>query len=194
MFSCERLFDSSEIDEVYTDGGIIGKNPSAIGGTWAVVFVRSGELHGERSGVILPSDIGMETVENNIAETIAIMLALECLPIGWSGTLFGDNLNSIRRARDLKIKDAVPKFVKDRLLAVRQTVEPTFVLLGGHPTIAEAEAGIRADGKRVSKWNVRADKLCCLAAAEYLKSGTRAADPAVGSGTRDRQPSARTGS
>lgn len=182
VFTCERLLDNTNIDSVYTDGGIIGSNPSAIGGTWSAVFVSGNALVAERSGVILPNDVWRKedgightklvtaTIENNIAETIAIMLALESLPAGWRGTLYGDNLNSIRRARDLKIKDAVPKFIKDRLLKVRETVAPAFVLLGGHPTLAEVEAGARSDGKPVSRWNVRADKLCREAAAKHLKA------------------------
>jgi len=168
VFICKPLPDNTNIDEVYTDGGVIGRNPSKIGGTWAAVFIRGGEVLAERSGAILPSDIGMDDVENNITETIAILLALETLPIGWNGTLFGDNLNSIRRAEHPeKIKAVVPKFIKDRMIAVRGILEPKFVLLGGHPTIAEVEAGVRADGKRVSKWNVMADKLCCRAAADF---------------------------
>lgn len=168
MFNIECLEENLEVDSVYTDGGIIGKNPSEIGGTWAAVFVFQDKVVAERSGVILPADIGMDTVENNIAETIAILLALEALPFGWNGMVYGDNLNSIRRARDLKIKDAVPKFIKDRLLAVRLDKSPGFTLLGGHPTKAEVEAGRRADGKLVSKWNVLADKLCCKSAASHL--------------------------
>lgn len=163
---CEPVRE--QVDSIYTDGGIIGRNPSPDGGTWAVVFVKDGAMVAERSGVILPTDIGMETVENNIAETIAIMLGLEALPPGWSGQVFGDNLNSIRRAREPnKIKAIVPKFIKDRIVAARSELAPAFELLGGHPTKAEVEAGRRADGKLVSKWNVLADKLCCKAAAEH---------------------------
>lgn len=168
MFDCKPLIDQSGIESVYTDGGIIGRNPSPIGGTWAAIFVKNGELHAERSGVILPSDIGMDTVENNIAETIAVLVALEMLPDGWSGTLYGDNLNSIRRAEfPEKIKPIVPQFIKDRMIAARKRVSPKFVLLGGHPNLAEVEAGVRADGKPVSKWNVHADSVCCRRANDH---------------------------
>lgn len=150
---------------VYTDGGVIGKNPSPDGGTWAFVLIGGATTTFvlDRSGLVLPSDIGMDTVENNITETIAILLALETVPPGWSGTLYGDNLNSIRRAQEPKaIKKVVPQFIKDRMIAaVARAGAVEYVLLSGHPTKAELEAGVSKEGRPVSQWNIRADKLCC---------------------------------
>lgn len=112
----------------------------------------------------------MDTVENNITETIAILLALETLPLGWTGTLYGDNLNSIRRAREpRKIKKVVPSFIREAMVAACDKVAVQYVLLGGHPTKQELIDGRRKDGAMVSKWNVMADKLCCIAAENHIR-------------------------
>jgi hypothetical protein len=42
-------------------------------------------------------------------------------------------------------------------------------LLGGHPNMEELEAGHRADGMPVSKWNVKCDEACCEQAAQYRR-------------------------
>ena len=51
---------------LYTDGGVIGQNPSPIGGTWAWCMVSEG---GERTrhayGYVTPADLGTPTVSNN---------------------------------------------------------------------------------------------------------------------------------
>lgn len=160
---------SHPIHAIFTDGGVYGPNPSKVGGTYSFVYVGRGqidnpefewELH-SGIGIIKPSDIGMDTVESNIAETIGILMALEGTPKGWKGTLYCDNLNSIRRAREPKrIKAIVPQWVRTRLRAAVECREAWFALVGGHPTAKDLERGHREDGKMVSKWNVRCDQLC----------------------------------
>lgn len=176
---CNPLPKVHPITAVYTDGGIIGPNPSRIGGAWAFVAIVDAEdgVVYERSGVIKPPDVwghvaprqaALSTIENNIAETIAILLALEALPEGWRGTFYGDNLNSIRRAREPReCKDAVPRFLRDRLVIAAETRHVEFHLLGGHPTAVDVQRGCRIDGTPVSKWNARADKLCRMITAQY---------------------------
>lgn len=183
--------DGDSVNRVFCDAGVIGKNPSKDGGTWAFVGVfASGDFDNvifQQSGVVLPTDIEMDTVENNICETIAILLALEAMPDGWFGTVYSDNLNAIRRARaPREMKKIVPQFVKDRMIAATARVKVIeYVLLGGHPNKDELKSGYRSDGKPVSRWNVLADDLCCKEAAKFkLASSTIKTPEPVASGDR----------
>jgi ribonuclease HI len=97
-------FDSSLLKncDVYCDGGVIGSNPSAMGGTWAFVLVFSEIINLvtkievpysiESSGVITPADVDLPSVSNNVSEIVAALNALEILPADWAGTLYSDSL------------------------------------------------------------------------------------------------------
>jgi ribonuclease HI/DNA modification methylase len=157
--------DETEVIEVYADGGVVGRNPSAAGGTWAWCHVTAGgRMAAESSGFVEPADAGTPEVSNNQTEFLALLLCLEALPAGWSGRVFTDSGVTLQRFRDpegVKQKGVRPEWV-DRLRAVRDRLGVLhFTLLGGHPTRADLEAGTRAsDGKPVSKWNVYCDKAC----------------------------------
>lgn len=171
---------TGDVYAVYTDAGILGKgNRSLIGGTYSFVYVGLDVCNEPGSEVDQPMEFelysgigtikpehtaGLGYVECNLAETIAILMALEGLPVGWKGTLYGDNLNSIRRAiHPRKCKGIVPKWVKDRLIKAAECRDVFFQLVGGHPSDEEVERGYRSDGKIASRWNVRCDKLATQA-------------------------------
>jgi hypothetical protein len=85
--------------EVYADGGCLGKNPSPLGGTWAWVHVgRGGAVLARGSGVIR-AGVGFygATVSNNVSEFVALLLAIESLPGGWSGPAFTDSNGTLLR-------------------------------------------------------------------------------------------------
>src|ERR1043165_5334043 len=72
------------------DGGVVGKNPSDIGGTWAWCGV---DAEGNRivwRGGFVP--VNGRPITNNHTEQIAITLALEAMPDGWSGTVCSDSM------------------------------------------------------------------------------------------------------
>ena len=51
---------------LYTDGGVIGQNPSPIGGTWAWCMVGAdGTRTRHAYGSVTPADLGTPTVSNN---------------------------------------------------------------------------------------------------------------------------------
>src|ERR1044072_235490 len=89
----------ADLDAVYTDGGVIGSNPSLIGGTWAFCYVKNDLFVDARSGSVTPEVIGLAHVSNNFTELLAIIEALENLPAGWEGSLFTDSEGSLRRAK-----------------------------------------------------------------------------------------------
>lgn len=154
-------------DMIFTDGGVILKNPSTHGGTWAFCWVDAdctGERTLERSGRVTPAGIGLPTVTNNVTELLAAVEGLESAPDGWAGTLYTDSLVTLRRVeqteRQAKL-NGVPEALCVRLAAVKSRLGAySVVLLGGHPTRAELLEGKRRDGLPCSPHNVWCDLAC----------------------------------
>jgi hypothetical protein len=72
---------------LYADGGVIGANPSTIGGVWAWCQVADGRRGQCASGVITPTGAGLPAITNNLTELYAILEARESLPYAWSGAI-----------------------------------------------------------------------------------------------------------
>src|SRR4051812_27988621 len=83
--------------DFYTDGGVIGANPSPIGGTWAFCIVDAGERITCESGIITPEQAGLPAITNNLTELLAIVNGREALPWAWSGTIYSDSWVSLQR-------------------------------------------------------------------------------------------------
>lgn len=103
--------------DVYTDGGVIGVNPSQVGGTWAWCFVdtRTGERIDEASGVVRPPFHGLPRITNNLTEYLAGLLALEAVPAGWDGTLHMDSQLTLARFAGRASCNGIPIELRDRL-------------------------------------------------------------------------------
>lgn len=159
-----------KIVEIYTDGGVIKKNPSEIGGTWAWVGVDAdGRAVVERYGAVpCPPN---RKITNNHTEQIAIVKALEEMPDGWSGKVLSDSNCALGRVFKGRSEKNLPKNISERSKkAVRRLGEIETVLLQGHPTKKDLASGIGAKrGLPVSIHNVRCDELCGLAAKEFLE-------------------------
>jgi ribonuclease HI len=162
----------------YTDGGICGKNPSRYGLSWAVVYLPAGEPDPEPviiSGNVPAESLGMETVENNLAETLAVLKALQSVPDGYRLTeVYTDSENALRRGKfpDKGKFGACPPWVQSEMKEARRKHHPRWYLVGGHPTRAELARGFREKmpGRSgaelpVSKWNELADRHCQQQAA-----------------------------
>ena len=149
---------------LYTDGGVIGKNPGKDGGTWAWCLVNEADgvtVEGERSGIVEAGWLGLPAISNNVTELAAVVFGLEALPHGlvpvhW----FTDsNVTLLRMTKATCKWNGVPVELKKRALAVRNRIASA-TLLGGHPSRSELAAGVRKDGFPVSIHNVRCDELC----------------------------------
>ena len=142
-----------------TDGGVVGKNPSDFGGTWAFVATdKDDNLVFYRSGFY--QAVGQPTT-NNHTEMFAAIMALESMPEGWSGTLVSDSQITLGRLFEgWRNKNLPNDLVTRAQKALKRlgTVKGNHV--DGHPTKAHLEAGIGKRGNPVSKWNVVADQLC----------------------------------
>jgi ribonuclease HI len=156
---------------IYADGGVILKNPSAIGGTWAYCLVDEHDERFIRAGGVVPATPS-RMITNNHMEQIAIIRALEEMPAGWSGMVCSDSKIALGRVIEGWAGRNLPNNVAKRsaLAVVRLgKIEP--VLLQGHPTKLDLQKGIGArSGRPVSKHNVWCDKECQRQAKKYLKT------------------------
>lgn len=176
-----------EIRAVYTDGGVIGRNPSKIGGTWAFCFVGGdGALPGERwrpwhppnpgrllveqTGVIIPKDHGLKEVTNNQSEFYAVMMALWELPAGWRGPIYCDSEVTIKRifGNQCGFCKNIPEEWSRDCWDASSKVSAKPILVKGHPTKKLLDAGQTEDGRPVSPHNVWCDKACTKAGEDYL--------------------------
>lgn len=159
-----------DIKAIYTDGGCIGPNPSAIGGTWAYCFVNvAGERIHTASGLVSPFDFDGNPITNNLAEFAAMAYALQAAPAGWHGTVYSDNRVVLGRFFEGWKISNLPRWLVDAGRAALANIEApkcTFILLDGHPTRAQLAAGIGKRGSPVSEHNVWCDKECSRLAQE----------------------------
>jgi len=158
---------------LYTDGGVIGQNPSPIGGTWAWCMVGAdGTRTRHAYGYVTPADLDTPTVSNNHTELLALVLGLEALPAGWAGTVYSDSWVSLQRVFLAAKLANVPPWLVDRLQTLQKSgalKQMTYTLLDGHPTRAELAAGIGKRGHMVSEHNVWCDQQCSAIARERLQ-------------------------
>ena len=155
---------------VYCDGGVIGPNPSAIGGTWAWCWVDSyGNRYRHAGGVVTPLRLGVEKVTNNVTELLAAVRLLLSLPDDWHGTLWTDSQVTLYRlTRPEAGMTGVPERLAELLREVLKGKSMNVVLCGGHPTKEELRGGFRKrNGLPVSRHNVFCDHLCNRAAANF---------------------------
>lgn len=162
-------------EQLYCDGGVIGHNPSSIGGTWAWCYVNIDGLMTAHEQDVIPAgdDSGLKVVTNNLTEMLALVRGLQNLPSGWMGTICSDSQITLGRAF-LGWKWAnIPNWLHRQFQIERHRLKhyPSFrhVLISGHPTRLQLEAGVGKHGYPVSVHNVWCDKACTEAGVNYLK-------------------------
>ena len=168
-----------EIERLYTDGGVLGSNPSARGGTWAWVQVSCGERVQRGYGWVTPRELaawsqdgemGREVVTNNMTELLAAVLGMEELPDGWGGELVTDShvtLTRVVRLRKQAKLNGIPLSLQRRLADCKARLGPYRV--SPEPAICPVPiaCGSTRDGVPVSIHNVYVDCLCARAAREF---------------------------
>lgn len=184
------------IRAIFTDGGVILRNPSEIGGTWAWCAVtQAGDHILESTGYLLPSNAPEDLawcrmkdqyVTNNQTEFYAAMRALETMEAGWSGILASDSEITLKRVErliqgyriDLPLDWALRTSVAlNRLGEIRLRHVP------GHPTAKDLALGyvvkqfrdghgvMRPKQVRVSRHQVWCDDQCRQLAKDARKAG-----------------------
>lgn len=151
---------------IYTDGGLIGPNPSPVGGTWAWVAL---DVAGDR--LAMSSGVYRGHATNNMMEFWAALQALEAVPVGWSGTLYSDS--EVMRGwlmRGWTLGSLPQSWAQRREWALGRAGEFRVVLVQGHPTREELHKGVGArNGRPVSRWNVLVDGECQRLAREFVQ-------------------------
>lgn len=168
-----------EILAVYADGGVLGKNPSSIGGTWAWCHVSVGELVvpvvstcivARAADYIFPHHLGAETITNNVSEYVALLRCLQALPEGWSGPVYSDSAITLGRFGMGWRHENVPGILEVEMHEARQRLgKLTWNLLDGHPTRKQLEAGVGKRGGKVSSFNAWCDARCTELAKAYKR-------------------------
>lgn len=156
--------------DLYCDGGIIGRNPSKFGGTWAWCLIRGGRKIRYGSGIVTPKDIGMPFVTNNLTELLAAVRALEST--GELLTLWTDSKVTMYRLQNgLRRNDSsVPPWLRKRTQKLHNNQQWQIKLVAGHPTKEELTDGkSKRNGLIVSVWNVWCDRECSQLAAKFLQ-------------------------
>lgn len=150
-----------EILNAYCDGGVLGKNPSPLGGMWAWCLVKGKKIVQQDSGFIEPHDVEVETVSNNLTELLAAVRCLTSLPPDWNGTLHTDSVVTLYRLTTGRKFNGIPNWLRLKCLDIRRNRKYEVRLVAGHPTQQELLEGLaRRNGLPVSPWNVWADKRC----------------------------------
>lgn len=158
---------------LFADGGVIGANPSAIGGTWAWRWVCETRVLHQHSGVITPQNADLPAITNNLTEMLALVRGLQALPDVWVGTVYSDSQITLGRVfQGWKWKN-IPLWLHHDYQQTRARLvnwdQFKYVLLQGHPTRAELAAGVGSRGYPVSEHNIWCDKACGERAAEFLR-------------------------
>jgi len=173
-------FDPGAVVAIYGDGGVLGANPSPVGGVWAFCLVGAdGRRLYEAAGHITSDEaksLGLQWTSNNFAEVMALLLAFEAMSGDATLRVFSDSRNAISAHQRAGDPDPwkppyLPQPIWGRMVAARDRLGPMkFTLLKGHPTKQDLARGQRPDGKPVSEHNVWCDKAATAAGRAYLAS------------------------
>lgn len=163
--------------EVYADGGIIRKNPSRLGGTTAYRILEGGVVVREGGSVYSPEDLGVAEVTNNLTELLAVVEALHAYREAaggraLEGTVYSDSRVTLLRVFEAARLNGVPGWLAAELQGIQRgglLAGARYVLLDGHPTRQQLEAGRGKRGNPVSAHNVWCDRRCGELAEAFLK-------------------------
>ena len=129
---------------LYCDGGVIGPNPSKIGGTWAWCMVEDNRLITSQSGIITPEVAEVPVITNNLTEMMAALTALDYIfwrfP-KWNGVLHSDSNVTKQRLRGTAPLRGIPNWMVGKILELRRNKNWSMILLGGHPSKKELADG-----------------------------------------------------
>jgi ribonuclease HI len=163
------------MNALFADGGVISKNPSSIGGTWAFRIISKDVVVCERSGVITPLQADLPTITNNLTEMLALVRGLQtlCLTPKWTGVIYSDSQITLGRVFEGWKWTGIPAWLHKEYQSARSGLlcwdEIQHVLLSGHPTKAQLEAGTGSGGRPVSIHNVWCDKACGEEAKKFME-------------------------
>ena len=160
--------------KLFTDGGVIKRNPSPYGGTYAWILVEDGEEVDNCYGTIFPKKMDSIFVTNNQTELYAVIQGLKSLYDDEIADICSDSNVTLGRLFRGSPFNNIPQWMQKELARERSRLKNfnkfTYTLIGGHPTQRELEEGINEKGHPTSKWNVWCDEKCNEESMKYLES------------------------
>jgi len=160
--------------ELYTDGGVIGGNPSFTGGTWAFAAVKdNADPWKIGHGMIVPRQMGTPVIGNNQMELLAVIRGLQAMPEDWCGIICSDSQITLGRIFKKWKLNNIPKWMIAELMIEKSRLKYwnmfQSLLLCGHPTKEDLERGFGDNGNPVSTYNVLCDSMCNREAEKFTK-------------------------
>lgn len=153
---------------LYCDGGVIVKNPSPYGGTWAWCLVDEfGKKMEYDSGYITPLQIGRKNISNNFTELYAAIQALKSVPRDWDGVIYTDSMITYYRLQESNSFSKITKSLREECYEIRKNRKWKVRLVKGHPNKKDLLEGFSKDGQLVSIHNVFCDNLCKKEGKKY---------------------------
>lgn len=164
--------DFHDPNQLFADGGVLGRNPSKYGGTIAYRWILDGKVMTEDCGYIL-SGPDLPEVTNNQTELLAVIRGMKVLPSDWKGTIWSDSKVTLGRIFLGWAFTNVPRWMinalevqKSRLMYWSQI---HYGLVDGHPTPSQLSAGIGKRGGLVSVHNKWCDEACSKLALVFFR-------------------------
>ena len=157
---------------IYTDGATIGRNPSVIGGAYAIRVVLPNDTPAlELASYVSPSEFNACEVTSNSIELYALMIGISLMNNYEIDVIYTDSQVSISRIKAEKISEGLKELpLRAMLQDLREkhdTSKINLVRVASHPTKMELQIGHR-NGTPVSKHNVWCDKICRRISDEVL--------------------------
>lgn len=156
-----------QIVQMISDAGLVTPGTASLAAVAYCLINREDERALVGHGLLHPAACGLTGVGCNTAEFYAFLLGLETLARtcpGWSGTVCTDSNVTLQRFFGGWKMGGIPAAWVWRGQQARQQLgELTPVLLGGHPTKSDLEAGVRwskAPHLPVSRHQVWCDERC----------------------------------
>lgn len=148
-----------KIFELYTDGGVIERNPSRVGGSWAYALIAGDRIIRENGEIIQPLLMQAgETVTNNQTELLACIVGIrESWQAGYRiSTLYTDSQVTLGRLSQGWSLKNIPAWMIKQLREIQR--DPRFALI--HFELVKGHAG--------NKWNEYCDHKCQELAQAHL--------------------------
>lgn len=77
---------------LWTDGGLLSRNPSPLGGSYCAIHVNpENKMVWTDRGILIPKHLGVEKITNNHTELTAVYRGIRRLPDGWKGEIVSDS-------------------------------------------------------------------------------------------------------
>lgn len=158
---------------LWTDGGLLSRNPSKIGGTWAWVRVNEKlEIENQSSGILLPKHLNTEArvyteVTNSHSEITAIYRGLRELPDDWIGEIVTDSklciswLTQKDRLGERLVWKNCPDWLQERVIQEQNRIYGS----GGHLKYRHVDG--HQNDSIDHRFNILCDDMCRKEGEDY---------------------------